>query len=401
MLGVQPGFREPYPESVYTEAHALTFAEDDGGYTDEHFHLQLHVDVSHIPSQQRRKSGTTSRPTGDLESIVTQSLVDSESVPRTMDSSRVSSHSQHLSGVGELDSKSTLGDLSPSRSLVITSSPWLKSSASKNLDLSTDDRREGEGVQRVSDGRRESNVLHNPPRMKRESFEEVESLQGTWRSGAVLGTPIEEKLDALESPLGESLDQVGLLGDQDQLQSHPACPGIPGRSVTLSLFARNVETRCTHYTHSSSALSGGAGIPGSHVAPSTVYRHSVYSPLTIDVENEESGGLSSGGTVSHAMFESWPSEVALAYTLNMSDVVIYGRTSRIQSTALEGTSSGEGGISGFGLKQLAGFSHTEHSSSGKSGKNSNHTYMYNVYVFVTPSILAPAMIHILLYNVHC
>lgn len=348
VLGIQPGFREPYPEAVYTDGQTIAFAENDDESSDNHYHhLHVHSDVPLVT-----KSHTT---VNELEGIVGQSLGDIRfTVPTIVNSSHESSKSQKVSEKEEMNSQSTLCDLSPPQSIMITSSPWLKSSTSKNLDLSTDDHGESvfEGVQRISG--MDSNAELN------------ESLPGTWKSGNVPGTPIEEKLEALQSPLGESITQVELLDKQHQSQGYNV-PSLGASGGNVTLFGRNVETRCTHYTHSSSALSGGAGVPGSHIAPSTVYRHSVYSPLTIDVENEESGGLSSRETVSHATFENWPSEVALAYTLNMSDVVIYGRTSQIQSTALEGMSSREKGVGGLGLKQLAGFSHTKHSSSEKSG----------------------------------
>lgn len=351
VLGIQPGFREPYPESVYTDGQTIAYEENDDESSDNHYHhlhIHVHDDVPLITES-----------VNELESIVAQSFVDMKAtVPAIVNSSHESSKSQKVSEVEEMNSQC---DLSPPQSIMITSSPWLKSSTSKNLDLSTDDHGESvfDGVRRISG--MDSNAV---PGGKNES------LPGTWKSGTVLGTPIEEKLEALQSPLGESIDQVEFLGKQHQSQGYNVAPpglGVSGGNVTLSLFGRNIETRCTHYTHSSSALSGGAGVPGSHIAPSTVYRHSVYSPLTIDVENEESGGLSSRETVSHATFGNWPSEVALAYTLNMTDVVIYGRTSQIQSTALEGMSSGEKRVGGLGLKQLAGFSHTKHSSSEKSG----------------------------------
>jgi len=70
------------------------------------------------------------------------------------------------------------------------------------------------------------------------------------------------------------------------------------------------------------------------VPPSTLYRHSLFSvPLTPDTENQES--VAFGGRTT-SKFETWPSEVALAYVLNMAAVVIYGRTSRIQKFASGG-----------------------------------------------------------------
>ena len=380
VLGMQPGFREPYPESVYTEAQSVyteaqTVVSDDR-FAGDLFHVNQHIAAPRVVKSHswQGMTRTVGGRSAELESVATQSLIDEESIPRTMNSSRASSHSQHLSGMGELGSQSTLGRLSPSHSLVLTSSPWLKSSTSKNLDCSNDDSREkgGETQRAVPPILLESDELSDPVHGEKEkSVEGSGSLQGTQRFDAVIGTPIEIKVEGVESSLGESLDRVGLLANEDGLRGPPTRPpGVSGRSVTLSLFDRNVETRCTHYTHSSSALTDGAGVPGSHVAPSTIYRHSVYSPLTLDVENEESCRLSSDrGTVTHARFENWPSEVALAYSLSMADVVIYGRTSVIQSTALEGARSGDGETGRFGLKQLVQFSLTDHSPSGKPGES--------------------------------
>ena len=422
VLGVQPGFKEPYPESAYTGAQTVV-SDDVGaeGGTENGYYLHLHVDIPHVaglshdqPTGKKKKSDMSSRHATDLESVATQSLVDSDSVPTTLNSSRASSHSQHLSGIGGLGSQSTLGEASPSQSLVMTSSPWLKSGTSKLLDLFGDDQaaEEGEGGQgkkeEAASGSRGSSMLKNPPgdrSRRKESVDEMESLQGTWAFRTASGTPIEDKLKALESPLGESIDRVGLLGNHDQFRGlHPPArpPGVSGRSVTLSLFGRNMETRCTHYTHSSAALSGGAGVPGSHIAPSTVYRHSVYSmPLTLDMDNDDinvesamlSGSGGGGGAANHARFETWPCEVALAYTLSMAGVVVYGRTSLIQSTALEGMGSGDGGrggkggVEGYGLKQLAQFTHMEPSpTTGKLGRtqplhDTKHFYMY-MYIHV-------------------
>ena len=363
VLGVQPGFREPYPESVHAEA------QSGREFMDEDYHTHLYGSVPTDFNDQQGKAATTSRHKGELESIATQSLVDSESVPRTMDSSRSIAHCQTVGGLGELGSESTLGKLSPSQSLVITSSPWLKFSTSKNLELSNSDHRE-EGSQEVQRTTlQEPNELHSVMASEddEKSSGDIGSLQGTWRSDIVHGTSTEEKLKDLESPLGESLDNYKHL--QDLL---PQQTDISGRSVTLG---RHVETRCTHYTHSSPALSDGAGVPGSHVAPSTVYRHSIYTPLTIDVESEENGGCLSSGliTAPRAKLESWPSEVALAYTLSMCDVVIYGRTSPIQSAALEGEL---GGGRRVGLTQLAEFSLTDHSTAGLQLNMYMYMYMY-------------------------
>ena len=361
VLGVQPNFREHYPESVYTEIQS----PDNESAADDDYHTHLRVDIANTEHFQMKAgmskaAAALSRHTADLESVATQSLVESELVPRTVDSSRASSHSQHLSGMGGIGSESTLGVLSPSHSLVITSSPWLKSSTSKNLEWSNDDQREGGSV----------GVIHHPPLGESDEFHENKADKESMVGGSQGTGVVCETERKAGSTAAESLEKVRLLAIQDHIRVLPVRqPSVSGRSVTLSQFGRNVETRCTHYTHSSSALTGGAGVPGSHIAPSTVYRHSVYSPLTIDVETEESGAaLNSAATETHCGFESWPSEVALAYTLNMCDVVLYGRTSHIQSMALDGVQGAAGDGKGVGLRYLANFSLNPHPQSRKSGR---------------------------------
>ena len=98
--------------------------------------------------------------------------------------------------------------------------------------------------------------------------DEVVSVQGTLLSPACT-TPMEEKLEAVKSPLSEAIGRINLLDNRGQFlrpqPSHP--PGASGRSVTLTLLGRNVETRCTHYTHSGAALSGGQGCPAVTLPP--------------------------------------------------------------------------------------------------------------------------------------
>lgn len=369
VLGMQPSFREPYPESVYTDVtQNINDDDDDDSIFEAGYHQELNSDAVHLTKPQEQDTYTGSAYTADVESVATQSLVDSELVPKTIDSSRASTHSQHLSGMGELRSELTLGEVSPSHSFIITSSPWLKSSTSNN----------GSNVDH-------SKLIIDAGGTHRSTYDDVMNRDTHTPDPRVDVKQLGENVcgeEELRSSLGESLDKVGMLGNPDE--SHfphsphrPVTEGVLGRNVTLSLFPRNVETRCTHYTHSSSALSGGAGVPGSRIAPSTIYQHSIYSPLTIDIEEEDEQGkgmLVSGGNVTgqiaeishHPSFESWPSEVAVAYTLGICDVVIYGRTSHIQSSALQGLlqsedTSGEGNI---GLKQLAEFTLNDHSSSG-------------------------------------
>jgi len=79
---------------------------------------------------------------------------------------------------------------------------------------------------------------------------------------------------------------------------------------------------------------------------------SLLSSLALFGESVAFGGRTA------SKFETWPSEVALAYVLNMAAVVIYGRTSRIQKFALEGGNMRErlgGGAKEWGLLQLSEF----------------------------------------------
>ena len=331
VLGQQPGFKEPYPESLCSEP--------SGAGLEEASSLALPTARPGVASQER----------ADLMSD------ESLNLPGTTAGSHLDTHTQPHPQ--ELGSGSTLENSSLSQSLIITSSPWLKSSTSKNIEWSPDVTQGDSPLSRA-------NLLEGAHRLEEES-----------KSVLAYGSPMGDKLDGLASTLGESVSSV--LGDQ-------SLEPVPGQSVTLP---RNVETRCTHYTHSSSALSDGAGVPGSHVAPSTIYRQSVYSPqLTIDMGMEEGDdgetGERCGGDVSgeslvtvaragRAGIVSWPSEVGLAYTLGMGEVVLYGRTSRIQSVALKGGTGGSGGERVLGLRQLAEFSTNTHASPSKESGTVN------------------------------
>ena len=335
VLGQQPGFREPSPESV--------FSEPPGGGLDNDCSSLLEGDAALLPSSPM--SGRV------------RDLVSSQSEVAEPDS-----HS--LESTEELDNRTT----SPSQSLMMASSPWFKSSTSKNLEPSCDEEREGDAPLHKADP---------------QATQKAKTLVEESKSDTAYGAPVRDKLNDLASTLGESLSSV--LGD-----STPE--PLPGRStMMLSEYPRNVETRCTHYTHSSSALSDGAGVPGSHVAPSTIYRQSVYSPLTLDVgieeasddareeEGDRGGSVGGGGgegvlTVAgsaRAGFESWPSEVGLAYVLGMGEVVLYGRTSGIQSAGLEGGTEG-GRERVLGLRQLAKFSLNNHGSPSKESGIQSH-----------------------------
>ena len=322
ILGMQPQFKEPYPEPVATSVKDLGAAV---GLT---FGVQF---------QDRIRAERDTRSLGD--SVGTQSLIENESIPDIMSSN---------------DSSNTTVDLeTSSTSLEDVSKPKTLLSLQPEMPAPL-------GPNELTSPKSRHDSVCEKPNEKRLSLD-VGSLLETRISPAV-GTPIEEKLEALQSPLGEAVNRVGLLDDRFQYMQPVATQHgkeFSGKSVTLSLPPRNIETRFTHYTHSTAALSGGAGIPGSHVAPSTVYmyKHSVYSmPLTLDTDN---GGSSVFGKTSR--FENWPSEVALAYTLNLASIVIYGRTSLIQKAALEGDVSRVkcAAADSFGLLDLSEFDNEE------------------------------------------
>ena len=343
ILGIQPSFREPYPESVISIDQ--TVVSEKASSEDDHYlpeALPLGIGYGH----GRPAACGGYNDTSELKSVATQSLVNSESMPNVVWSSGPNSHSQvepHSEASSEIvQSRAMLGQFTPSPSQSIL----LTSDASQALRFT-----EGAKKWRNKEGTIGSRRVEEALKIHSENtlpVDEPQSLRETLHSAANT-TTMEEKLAELDSPLSEVMDRVNLLDNHSQLQSmysitHPV--GAAGR---------HIETRCTHYTHSSGALSDGAGVPGSHIAPSTVYRHSVYSTAhtlsSMSKEEEEENATSS----SVSRFENWPSEVALAYTLNMGCVVIYGRTSRIQSVALEGTNT----PSCYGLKQLATFSNEE------------------------------------------
>ncbi len=92
------------------------------------------------------------------------------------------------------------------------------------------------------------------------------------------------------------------------------------------------------YAHSHAPLSDGAAVPGSQVAPSTVYQRSVFSTSDQHLSSLEGDEKAVVGGLG-----SWSSEVALLYTIAMTDSVLYGRSSQIQRCAL----LGGGGIEGL------------------------------------------------------
>ena len=342
ILGMQPEFQDPHLESGVTDEQTATWTtvaetatELSTGSKD-----QVGCNLLQVPTGFVEFVDVGSQEL--LESSVgTQSLIENETIPDIIASGSSSNTSVDLGSTSSLE----LG-LSKSAGIFSLVSEFKSTrSGSKNLGTSTvsnelsKERRGGSGA----------------------AGEKKASVSGTLETSASA-----DQGKTVESPLEESFHRVGLLDNQfqylqvnqdhDQQAGGDRCMGNQGKTVTVSVPGRNSETRYTHYTHSTTALSGGAGILGSQVPPSTLYRHSVFSfslPPSLGTENvafwEESA----------SKFENWPSEVALTFVLNMAAIAIYGRTSHIQRIALEGGCMTErlGGVikKDYGLLQLSEF----------------------------------------------
>ena len=338
ILGMQPEFQDPHLESGITDEQTATWTT-------------LAETVTELSTGSKDQAGRNllQVPTGFVEfvdvgsqellesSVGTQSLIENETIPDIIASGSSSNTSVDLGSTSSLE----LG-LSKSAGMFSLVSEFKSTRrGSKNLGSSA-------VSNELSKERRDGSDAAG------ENKASVSDVLETSGASADQGK--------MESPLEESFHRVGLLDNQFQYlqvkQDHNQQAGgdrCMGKTVTVSVPGRNIETRCTHYTHSTTALSGGAGILGSQVPPSTLYRHSVFSfslPPSLGTENvafrEESA----------SKFENWPSEVALTFVLNMAAIVIYGRTSHIQRIALEGGCMTEqlGGVTKeYGLLQLSEF----------------------------------------------
>ena len=283
-------------------------------------------------------------------SVGTQSLIANESIPDALPSADVSNITVML----ELGSITTVESLGKSIGLT--------SNNSKNLDISVSNlvspglipnrviNSKDDLITSESLGLSQSNKPHN----------EAESGQEASRYTTVNTKHTTDK-KAVEVNW-ESLDRVRLFDHQYSSTQNPI-EHTPEDEHTLPIQPQHVrvvvataqdqeerpDSRITHFTHSTAPLAGGANMLGSQVHPSTVLRHSTFSS-EVSTKDQTHGG-----------FETWPSEVALTYTLYMASVSIFGRTSSIQKTALQGSSSNSTkiGIKNYGLLDLAEYKSEE------------------------------------------
>ena len=122
--------------------------------------------------------------------------------------------------------------------------------------------------------------------------------------------------------------------------------------VHRSYMYHRADSRCTHYTHSTAPLDGGAVILGSQAPLSTVYGiHSTASiPSTIKSVMEDPTLDAPPKDL-----ESWPWEVAYLYAQCMASLVTFGESSVIQKHALDGfafDAPRHNDSRGYGLQQL-------------------------------------------------
>ena len=363
MLGIQPGFKEPQPHSEKSIAEEEQSISATSSYTERH-----EDDACSSSSGEFVERENVERNLLDLKLGPPLELMGGIRSPHQgqMSSTTIGTQSM-LSGDTALDMRERCG--SSHGNTVKTSRTNFER---ETTEMSA--KRHSGSVQRRTSKTKSVNLpdasvsggAHSASWKKHQSGSSSADSDKLQRAppegGASLAnftmrtvfTPIEEKLEGLRSPLGETVYGADTLGDCFQFID-PTGPviqklvGIGSQSFALSIPARAIDTRCTHYTHSTDALSGGAGVPGSHLVPSTIDRRSELStPQTVESRMLDS-----------SVFESWPSEVMLAYTLNMASVAIYGRTSLIQKAALEG--KGAGGSARverrYGLLQLAEFTH--------------------------------------------
>lgn len=150
------------------------------------------------------------------------------------------------------------------------------------------------------------------------------------------------------------------------------------------MYQHRPDSRCTHYTHSTAPLDGGAIILGSQAPLSTVYGiHSMASiPSTIKSVMEDP-------TLDAPLkdLESWPWELAYTYVQCMASLVTFGDTSVIQKFALDGFTFDAPRHSdagrGYGLQQLVSLekSYEESTSDVGCGK-----VVHNIYNSLKSSI---------------
>lgn len=350
VLGMQPNFNVVDTESVYTADQSVmsyqTMEEQEcdlqrltkAASADDVIKFTQNRFPRLLPVRQTEASDyrTLLNSTLTASSMGTQSLIANESIPDALPSMEFS-NATLLGSITTLDvvesleksaglfNCSTSKNLDPSVSNLV--SPCVVPSGDLDLELA------GRSVESSSES---SKLL---------------SVANVIESGIEERSECDEDVKKVEASL-EGKDRVHLFDEESKAATHPVQP----QHVKLVIAPiSEPESRCTHYTHSTAPLADGANMLGSQVHPSTVLGLSMLST---------DSSPSSQPSKKLAQFECWPGEVALTYTICMASIAIYGKTSLIQQTALEGprgeglaSSKGEEGIvsRNFGLLELAKF----------------------------------------------
>ena len=308
VLGMQPTFK--HPPTDYTESDEADEDEEEEKEEDEE---------DDEDEEEREEEYSLSRDLTSL-SVGTQGLIENETIPDLIGSGSDSSHTQ-LASPEDLSAYDSM-EISGFKNISAAGLP-------SSLSLQT------AGRQSVT--------------TKRVTLGSVIDM----REGIIEDEPASDVPS--RSSVDSSFDRVGLLDDRFEMVR--AMKKRAAKSVTLTLPPRNVDSRCTHYTHSTAPLSGGMGVMGSQVPPSTVYRQSLLSSNQTFSTNRTGLSSSMASDNSHRL-NTWPAEISTAYTLAMASIVIYGRSSHIQKMALEGNST-----DGYGLAQLSTYGCDEDLSS--------------------------------------
>lgn len=346
VLGMQPDFSESLAGSL-----GQTLTHSGTGENDTMTGSPSKPSEEDTQGHQQEQSNCSDTL---LQSVRTQSLIENESIPETPPS-QYSSNTTVL----ELGSVATLeATVSMSKSAGLLAS---SNSYSKNLDLSISNV--------LSTAILSSNLSGDIPAIGEESNNSASSILPVQRK---LVSPVSGLLTDSAQPTKHASEELPTLHEIASSQtSHQ------DTQIQDTVPNQGLASQYTHYTHSSAPLSGGAGVPGSQAPPSTIYRRSTISTPATELCNIHSTTVIVLGNTSR--FENWPNEVALAYTLNMASIVIFGRSSLIQKVALEGFEEGrlseDRGTAPqhkYGLMQLGEFSGENESEAdlakcGKSG----------------------------------
>ena len=323
MLGMQPDFNVPDGESIYTEArieqspYAVTREEEYFDLDDYKLVAPKTSSADYINHmQERQPMFLHSNDTYTPDTVGTQSLIENESIPDPLPSGL-------NSNITVMDMIGSLATVDLGESLGKSVGQLLMSSNSKNLDISV------------------SNLV-SPcvlPSGELESIIELEVYSVAGGKEANKSVFSDKCSSATADKSGSRQDDVqayDLLGGPNARLQLVNPPQVKVVSIPETSVERGAYSRCTNYTHSTAPLAGGANMLGSMVHPSTLIRHSSLYSTTSRTSPDLQIKAVSFPMLQPFMLSSWPIEVVLAFVMGIACCAIYGRTSLIQRTAMEG-----------------------------------------------------------------